>query len=51
MVPDRSDFREVVAQTSAQLAVGNVDVCAYDNSGRLLCYTVTHEGLIFVADN
>lgn len=28
--------------------LGNVDLAVYDSSGRLLCYTITHEGLFFV---
>ena len=29
--------------------LGNVDLAFLDAAGRLLCYTVTHEGLVFVA--
>lgn len=28
--------------------LGNADVSFFEESGRLLCYTVTHEGLVFV---
>lgn len=37
---DRVDFPDV----------GNVDLSFYDVAGNLFCYTVTHEGLVFVAD-
>lgn len=30
--------------------LGDVDLSAYDAAGRLFLYTVTHEGLVFVAD-
>lgn len=31
--------------------LGDVDLAAYDRSARLFLYTVTHEGLIFLADD
>ncbi|MBO1031251.1 hypothetical protein IPV09_07860 [Tessaracoccus sp. SD287] len=37
---DRVDFTDL----------GNVDLSFYDATGNLFCYTVTHEGLVFLAE-
>lgn len=34
-----------------QTALGDVDLAIYDTRGRLFCYTVTHEGLIFLRED